>query len=255
MLTNKFLTVGHMILMLKDILMWTLIGKYDLKNTVNIFYDIGIKSLPIILITSFATGMVLALQLGIVIQNWFGYPLFVGMTVSFAFAKELSPILVSIVMAGRVGAAITAEISSMKVTEQLDALLSLGAHPIQYLAVPRFLGCLFMVPILVLIGYTVSLLGGLLVSVVILDLPSTVYLSDALDTLYLSDIMHGLIKACFFAMIIAWVSIFRGFTCKQGAEGVGKATTNAVVTSIILILISDYFLTSILVALGIGNGR
>jgi len=252
---KKFKTVGQMVLMLQDIFFLTVKGRYDWQNTINVLHEIGVKSFPIIVITSFATGMVLALQLGIVMQNWFGYPLFVGMTVSFSFAKELSPILVSIVMAGRIGAAITAEIGTMKVTEQIDALSSLGAHPIQYLAVPRFVGCIIMVPLLSLLGYGISLLGGLLVSVAILKLPSTVYLNDALETMYVSDILHGIIKAFFFAGIISWVSIFKGFTCEEGAEGVGKATTNAVVLSIILILISDYFLTAILVSLGIGNGN
>ena len=111
-----------------------------------------------------------------------------------------------------------------------------------------------MFPILSMLGFGVSLLGGLLVSVLILKLPSTVYFSDALETMYFTDILHGLIKAFFFAVIIAWVSIFKGFNCEQGAEGVGKATTSAVVLSIILILISDYFLTAILVSFGIGSG-
>lgn len=250
-----FFEVGNMMIMLIEIIYWTFNKRYDSKNMVHQMYEVGVSSFPIILITAFATGMVLALQLGLVMKNWFGDPLFVGMTVSFAFAKELSPILTAIIIAGRIGAAITAEIGSMKITEQIDALYSLGAHPIQYLAVPRLLSCLVMLPILSMFGYIISILGGALISVVILDIPSTVYFSDAFDHIYMNDIMHGLIKSCCFAIIIAWVSIYKGFNCREGAEGVGKATTSSVVLSIILILVSDYFLTSILVALNIGVGK
>lgn len=250
-----FFEVGNMIIMLFEMIYWTFNRRYDAKNLFNQMYEVGVSSFPIILITAFATGMVLALQLGLVMKNWFGYPLFVGMTVSFSFAKELSPILTSIIIAGRIGAAITAEIGSMKITEQIDALYSLGAHPIQYLAVPRLLSCFVMLPILSMFGYMISVLGGALVSVVILDIPSTVYFSDAYDHIYMKDIMHGLIKSACFAIIIAWISIYKGFNCREGAEGVGKATTESVVLSIILILVSDYFLTSILVALHIGAGK
>ena len=252
---NIFFEVGNMMIMFFDMIYWVFNKRYDRKNLIDQIYEVGVSSFPIILITAFATGMVLALQLGLVMKNWFGYPLFVGMTVSFAFAKELSPILTSIIIAGRIGAAITAEIGSMKITEQIDALYSLGAHPIQYLAVPRLISCFVMLPILSMLGYIISILGGALVSVVILDIPSTVYFSDAFDHIYINDILHGLIKSACFAIIIAWISIYKGFTCKEGAEGVGKATTSSVVLSIILILVSDYFLTSILVALNIGVGN
>jgi phospholipid/cholesterol/gamma-HCH transport system permease protein len=252
-LENFFIEIYYLFSMFWEIVIWTMLillkkKKFDKKTFINQFYEVGVSSFPIILITAFATGMVLALQLGLVMKNWFGDPIFVGMTVSFTFAKELSPVLTSIVMAGRIGAAITAEIGTMKVTEQLDAMSSLGVHPLQYLAVPKFLSCLLMIPFLSILSYIISVFGGLLVAVKILEIPYTVYLSDAFNMMSVSTILHGFIKAFFFGMIVSWISIYKGFTCKEGAEGVGKATTSSVVLSIILILISDYFLTTLLVA-------
>ncbi len=253
---NFFSNIYKMFHILSEIIVWSylvLVGKKrsDKKIFIDQFYEISVNSFPIILITSFATGMVLALQLGIVMQNWFGDPMFVGMSVSFTFSKELSPILTSIIMAGRIGASITAEIGTMKVTEQLDAMASLGAHPLQYLAVPKFLSCIIIIPLLSVVSCIISILGGLFVSIKILKIPYSLYLKDAFQTMHISTIMHGYLKAIFFGGIVAWISLYKGFNCKEGAEGVGEATTSCVVTSIILILVSDYFLTSLLTALKI----
>lgn len=251
-----FSNVYKIFYLLLDIIVWSylvIVGKKksDKKIFVEQFYEVSVNSFPIVLITSFATGMVLALQLGIVMQNWFGDPIFVGMSVSFTFAKELSPILTSIIMAGRIGASITAEIGTMKVTEQLDAMSSLGAHPMQYLAVPKFLSCIIIIPFLSVISCIISIIGGLFISIEILKIPYSLYLNDAFQTMSISTVMHGYLKAIVFGGIVAWISLYKGFNCEEGAEGVGKATTSCVVTSIILILVSDYFLTSLLTALKI----
>lgn len=225
---------------------------YEIKITVNQMVDIGVKSLPIILLTSFFTGMVLALQTGFSTISIFNEPLYVGTVVAFSFIKELSPVLTSIVITGRVGAAITAELGTMRVTEQIDALYTLGTDPVKYLIIPRFLACFFMVPVLTMFSDFTGVIGGFLVGNTRLEVPSSIYWSDTFDFLCVDDFFHGIIKSAFFGGIIALISCYKGFECEGGAEGVGKSTTSAVVTTLVLILITDYFLTALLVALRIG---
>ncbi|OGS20409.1 MAG: hypothetical protein A2252_10245 [Elusimicrobia bacterium RIFOXYA2_FULL_39_19] len=213
---------------------------------------IGLRSLPVTILTSFSVGMVLALQAGYSAMYVFNEPLYVGTIVTFSIIKELGPVLTATVITGRVGAAITAELGTMKVTEQIDALYTLGTNPVKYLAVPRFLACITMIPILATIANIFGVVGGFVVSRYKLDIPSTVYWTDTLDFLKIDDFFHGFIKSVFFAAIIAFVAIYKGFGTKGGAEGVGKATTQAVVTTLVLILVIDYFLSALLVALRIG---
>ncbi|MDR0676172.1 MAG: ABC transporter permease [Elusimicrobiota bacterium] len=255
-LEKFFIEITNSFTILWNIFVWIFLiiikrKKIDKDNLVSQFYEVGVKSLPIIFITAFSTGMVLALQLGLVMKSWFGDPIFVGMSLSFTFAKELSPILTAIVISGRIGAAITAEIGTMKVTEQLDAMSSLGVHPLQYIAIPKFLSCIIMVPILSIFSYIISIIGGLTVATSVLKIPYPIYFADVFDFVYIKTILHGLIKAIFFGLIVAWISMYKGFNCEEGAEGVGKATTASVVLSIILILVSDYFLTSFLIIIKI----
>ncbi|OGS17986.1 MAG: hypothetical protein A3J83_09280 [Elusimicrobia bacterium RIFOXYA2_FULL_40_6] len=182
----------------------------------------------------------------------FNEPLYVGTIVCFSIIKELGPVLTATVITGRVGAAITAELGTMKVTEQIDALYTLGTNPVKYLAVPRFLACITMIPILTAISNIFSIFGGYIVSRYKLDISPTVYWSDTLDYIKIDDFFHGFIKSIFFAGIIAFVSIYKGFGTKGGAEGVGRATTQSVVTTLVLIVVIDYFLSALLVALKIG---
>lgn len=155
------------------------------------------------------------------------------------------------VVSGRVGAAIAAELGTMKVTEQLDALYTLGTNPVRYLAVPRFIACLISIPILTLMSDFVGIIGGLLIAVYRLGIPRTTYM-DEIRTLTWREGTHGLVKSAVFAAIIVIISCYKGFTCEGGAEGVGKATTSAVVLSMVLILVLDYFLSALLVSFGIG---
>lgn len=226
-------------------------GQISIKNTVNQMVEVGWKSFPIIILTSFFTGMVLALQVGTATTNLFNEPVFVGTITGFALVIELGPVLTAVVVTGRVGAAITAEIGSMKVTEQLDALYTLGTNPVRYLAVPRFLACFFMLPLLTALANIIGVYGGLLVTISSWDVATTVYWSNVLDFMVIKTFLHGFIKSFFFALIIVIVACHKGFTTEGGAEGVGKATTSSVMISMVLILISDYFLTSLLVTLGI----
>ena len=234
------------------ILRWLFRSRWDVKEVIDQMVRVGVESFPVTALTSISTGMVLALQTGYSFENVFIEPLYVGSIVGFSMVKELGPTLTALVISGRIGASITAEIGTMKVTEQLDALYTLGTNPIKYLAVPRFLACVTMIPLLTIFSSFLGIWGGLLVSVNKLGIPSTVYWNDILDFMQLSDFFHGIIKSFVFAVIIVVISCYKGFLTHGGAEGVGKATTQAVVASMVLILGSDYFLSSLLVSIGIG---
>ncbi|MFH1784505.1 MAG: ABC transporter permease [bacterium] len=244
--------MGRMTMLFQQICKWTFRKPFEVKNIYHQMVEIGVYSLSVTSLTSLFTGMVLALQTGMASKNILNEPLYVGTAVGFSMVKELGPVLTSIVIAGRVGAAIAAELGTMNVTEQIDALHTLGTNPVKYLAVPRFLACLLMVPILVLYADLIGVLGGYIVSIYKLGVPSSVYYHDIIDYMTMGDIFHGLIKSVFFAFIIIMVSCYKGFSAQGGAEGVGKATTQTVVISMVLILVSDYFITALLQVIGIG---
>ena len=206
---------------------------------------VGINSFFVVFIMSIFIGMVFALQSFSGFQK-FHAEAFVGTIVGLAMVRELGPVFSGLMVSGRVGAAMAAELGTMKVTEQIDALNTLATNPIKYLVVPRFLASLFVMPVLIIFSDIVGIIGGYLVSVYILDQNSEVYKKRTWDYMDLDDIYIGLIKACVFGVIIAIVSCHQGFHTMGGAEGVGKATTRAVVLSSLLILISNYFITALL---------
>jgi phospholipid/cholesterol/gamma-HCH transport system permease protein len=221
------------------------------KDTIDQMVELGWRSTPIVILTSFFTGMILALQVGSATSNLFNEAVYVGTVTGFSMVIELGPVLTSIVVTGRVGSAITAQLGTMKVTEQLDALYTLGTSPVRYLAVSRFLACFFMIPILTVISNIVGIYGGLVISTNTWGLSPYTYLSQFLDFMTVRTFIHGFIKSFFFALIMVIVACYKGFNTENGAEGVGKAVTGSVMTSIVLILVADYFLTTLLVALGI----
>jgi phospholipid/cholesterol/gamma-HCH transport system permease protein len=243
--------LGKAVFMIIETIMWIFKGDISIKDTVAQMVEVGWCSTPIILISSLFTGMVLALQVGNVTANLFNEPVYTGTITGFSLVMELGPVLTAIVITGRVGAAITAEIGTMKVTEQLDALYTLGTNPVKYLVVSRFLACFFMLPILTIIANITGVYGGMLVSTNMWEISSSAYWSEVLDFMTLRSFFHGFIKSFFFAFIIVTVACHKGLNTKDGAEGVGRATTSSVMSSMILILIADYFLTSILVLLRI----
>ncbi|MFH1258601.1 MAG: ABC transporter permease [Elusimicrobiota bacterium] len=245
-------SLGKVALLFKNTLRWMRHRPLDWNNVFNQMLEIGVRSLPVTTLTSLFTGMVLALQTGFSSRNIFNEPIYVGTVVGFSLVKELGPVLTAVIIAGRVGASIAAELGTMKVTEQIDALYTLGTNPIKYLAVPRFIACLVVIPILTVLAIATGIIGGFLVSVYKLHIPSSVYYDDIFNFMRMDDFFHGLIKSFFFAIIIVVVSCYKGFECHGGAEGVGKATTSAVVVSMVLILVSDYFITALLAFLGIG---
>jgi phospholipid/cholesterol/gamma-HCH transport system permease protein len=243
--------VGSAAAMTVETFKWIAKGDISPKNTVYQMVEVGWASFPIIALTSFFTGMVLALQVGSATSNLFNEPVYVGTVVGFSLVMELGPILTAIVITGRVGAAITAELGTMKVTEQIDALYVLGTNPVKYLAVPRFLACFFMLPLLTAASNIIGVYGGMVVTVHSWEVTPAMYWTEVLDFMLVKTFLHGFIKSFFYALIIASVSCHKGFTTSGGAEGVGKSTTSSVMVSIVLILVSDYFLTALLVALKI----
>jgi phospholipid/cholesterol/gamma-HCH transport system permease protein len=226
--------------------------KNDPSEIVHQMTLIGVNSLPVTVLTSVFTGMVLALQTAYSSRNIFNEPIYIGSIVGFSMVKELGPVLTAMVIAGRVGAAIAAELGTMKVTEQIDALYTLGTNPIKYLAVPRFISMMIMLPVLTIFADIIGVFGGFVVSVYKLGIAPVVYQNDILDYMRIDDLFHGLIKSFFFGLIIVTVACYKGFNCEGGAEGVGRATTDTVVISMVMILVSDYFLTALLVMFGIG---
>jgi len=244
-------SLGEVTILVRQTFYWISKGIIDWKNTVMQMVEVGVRSFPVIGLTSLFTGMVLALQSGASSKNIFNEPVYIGTIVGFSLIKELGPVLTAIVISGRVGASIAAELGTMRVTEQLDALYTLGTNPVRYLAVPRFLACIVMVPLLSVMANIIGIIGGLLVTVYSWGVPSSVYWEDIFDYMDIPSLAHGLIKAVFFGVIIVTIACYKGFNCEGGAEGVGKATTSAVMVSMVLILISDYFLSALLVSLRI----
>ncbi|MCM8800971.1 MAG: ABC transporter permease [Candidatus Omnitrophica bacterium] len=204
----------------------------------------GFDSLPLISLIALFIGIIMALQTAYQLQR-LGSEMYIASIVALSLVRELGPVITALVVAGRVGAAITAEIGSMQVTEQIDALQTLATNPIKYLVVPRFLALSFMVPILTLYADIVGIFGGYLICFLKLNVSSSMYLNLTFDSLLFKDLFSGLFKAFFFGMIIALVSCYEGFNVEGGAEGVGRATTRAVVTTFILIIACDCFFTAL----------
>ena len=207
--------------------------------------EVGVHSFPVVVITAGFTGMVLALQSFTGFKR-FGAETMVGTVVALSMTRELGPVLTGLMVSGRVGSAMAAELGTMRVTEQIDALYTLATNPIKYLIVPRFLAATIMLPILVIFADIIGILGGYLVGVQILGTNPTLYFRRTWNFLELDDLYIGLLKALFFGMIIATIGCYQGFSAQGGAEGVGRATTRAVVISSLTILISNYFITAIL---------
>jgi len=208
---------------------------------------VGLRSFSIVLLTGIITGMVFVLQSYYQLRE-FSLEGMMGSTVAVNAVKELGPVLVAFVLAGRIGASITAELSTMKVTEQVDAMQSMGVNPVKYLVVPRFLACFIMLPILTIFSDIMGIGGGYFAAVYIFKINGRFFLEQARLFLFISDIFIGLLKAATFGMIIAIVGCYKGFSVKTtaGAEGVGEVTTGSAVTSIILILIMNFFLDHLL---------
>jgi len=216
---------------------WRIIGQQMMR--------IGYFSLPVVALTAFFTGGVLALQIYYG-GSQFNSESIVATIVALGITRELGPVLGGLMVAGRASAAIAAELGTMRVTEQIDALSTLSTNPYKYLVVPRLMAAIITLPALVFIGDVIGIFGGFVVGTQSLDFNSGVYVKTTVDFLQLDDVTSGLIKASVFGFIIAIMGCFHGFNSKGGAQGVGRATTNAVVTASILILAANYVMTSLL---------
>ena len=230
-------TISAVTALIRPPIYWTLILQQMLR--------IGYFSLPVVGLTAFFTGGVLALQIFIG-GNRYGAEAIVPQIVVLGITRELGPVIAGLMVAGRVGAAIAAEIGTMRVTEQIDALTTLATNPIKYLVVPRIWAALISMPILVAIADSIGVFGGYVVATASLNFNGAVYMKNTIDFMTRSDVVSGLDKAAVFGFIIALMGCYNGFHSKGGAQGVGTATTNAVVSSSILILAANYILTSVL---------
>ncbi len=206
--------------------------------------QIGVRSLGVAGITTIFTGMVLALQTALSLPA-LGVKYYIGSVVSKSLVRELGPVLTALIVGGRIGSGMTAEIGTMKVTEQIDALRSMAADPVKKLVAPKLVATLVMLPVLTILGDALGTLGGLIVATFTLDLAPGLYINDVLDTLTFDDLFSGIAKSFFFAYFITIIGCYNGLNTTGGADGVGRATTNTVVLAAILVLVSDFFLTKL----------
>lgn len=214
------------------------------RQTLENFVEIGFYSLPVVGMTAIFTGAVL------VLQSYTGFSRFsaensIPMVVVLSITRELGPVLAGLMVAGRIGASIAAEIATMKVTEQIDALRTLAVSPIRYLVTPRIVASVLMLPLLVVIADIIGIMGGYVVATEKLGFNKAIYIKNTLTYLEYEDVLSGLVKAAIFGFLIAFSGCYNGYNAAKGAEGVGKATTNAVVTASVLILLFNYFTTEL----------
>lgn len=221
---------------------WVMTKRPSKGTVIPIFYQIGVRSVPVVAITGLFIGMVLSVQSYGEFVKLPGTKGFLGVVVNGSVIRELGPVLAATMLAGRVGSAIAAELGTMRVTEQIDALWSLGANPIHYLVVPRFLACVCLIPLLTVLADFMGVMGGALISTEYFDVEPYQYWTLSQQKIGMWDVFTGLAKSIVFGAAIAVISCHRGFHSSAGAEGVGKAATEAFVQSFVAILVLDFFL-------------
>ena len=220
-------------------------GKTNSRLVFDQMVKVGVDSLPIALTSAAFVGMVFAVQIATEFVK-FGASKYVGGVMGIAVARELAPALTGVVISSRVAAQIAAEIGTMKVTQQIDALNALGSNPIKYLVIPRFLACTLMLPLLTILTDLVCFLGGYYVSVYLININAVDYVNSAQQMLKFNDIYGGIFKSLIFGMLISIVACNKGLGAKGGAKGVGEATTSSVVASLIALFVTNYFLSVLL---------
>lgn len=238
---NAINAVGDFSLFVLRTMIW-LFTRFPRSETVwPNFYQVGVSSLPVVALTGTFIGMVLAVQSYFQFRQ-IGLETRLGGVINMTLVRELGPVLAATMLAGRVGSAMAAELGTMRVTEQIDALAAMGANPIRYLVVPRFLACLFLIPTLTVMADFMGVAGGHFYSVNVLGIDIHHYWHNSAKFVTNFDLFVGLFKSIFFGSAIALVSCYQGFNCKPGAEGVGRASTSSFVYSFVAILILDLFL-------------
>ncbi|MBU0759445.1 MAG: ABC transporter permease [Candidatus Omnitrophica bacterium] len=241
---NFFIYIGGIFHLLISTLFQLVVPPLRRKEIFTQMYKVGVLSFPIVFLVAFFTGMVLALQSAYQLTKM-NAQIYISSLVALSMVRELGPVLTALVIAGRVGASITAELGTMKVTEQIDALETLAVNPVKYLVVPRFIALCVMLPILTVYADFLGIIGGYLIGVYKLLIGHTIYIKMTFDPLLFKDLFTGLLKSFVFAIIICIISCYEGFRTEGGAEGVGRATTLSVVTSFIMIIMADCLFTAL----------
>jgi len=237
--------MGRMVTLLVIALLWTFAPPFRLRRVVRQIHFMGWRSLLVVVLTGAFTGMVLGLQ-GYYTLRKFGATAMLGPAVALSLIREIGPVLCALVVTGRAGSAMAAEIGIMRITDQIDALSVMALNPIKYLISPNIVAGVITLPLLAAIVNVVGIYGGYLVGVQLLGVGQGVYFSEMQNIVGFHDIKIGFLKSLSFGLIISWICCYKGFYTRFGAEGVSKATTEAVVLSSVWILICDYFLTSVL---------
>jgi len=242
---NGIAEVGRIAIMMGETFAHSLRGLRSFDLVIQQMSIIGVESLWLVFVVSLFTGAVAAVQAAYQFSNV--VPLkFIGSVILRSVIIELGPVLTALVIGGRVGASIAAELGTMKVTEQIDALRAMAINPVRYLVVPRVFAAIVMLPVLVGLADAIAVFGGYVVATTTIGVSSHTYILGLKQFFFMKDLMSGLLKAFFFGAIISWMGCYYGFATEGGAEGVGRATTRAVVASCVLVLMSDYVLANVL---------
>ncbi|MFM1918751.1 MAG: hypothetical protein RLZZ303_385 [Candidatus Hydrogenedentota bacterium] len=215
-----------------------------MRSTVEHFVEYGVNSLPIVGMICFLIGVIMAMQSAYTLEKW-GATILIADLVGISALRELAPLMTAILITGRNGSAITAEIGTMKVSEEIDALTVMGLNPTKYLVVPKFLAMLLAVPCVTILAMAIMIIGGFLTAVYLVGVDAQAYFEQTADAFVFKDLISGVVKSVFFALVICWVGVYRGFQVEGGAEGVGRMTTSSVVTSIFLIIVVDLVWTAL----------
>ena len=240
--------LGDALIFLRDIIKVVLQGKVRWPDVMSQMYDQGVQSIIIVVLTSLASGTVLALQ-GYVTLERFGAKEFLPRLVALSLVRELGPVFTALIFSGKAGAGITAELGTMNTHEQIQATRAMGVNPIESLVTPRFLACMLVLPLLVVVSQLVGIAGGYIIGVTQANLPGTFFMKEVIASINYVDYFCGLTKAFFFSIIVAWICTYKGFYTTGGALGVGKFTTQAVAYSYIAVILSNAVLTKILLTI------
>lgn len=241
---NLVWEAGRLVMLGVAALRATLLPPYEFGLWIREMEQIGVRSLGVAGITAIFTGMVLALQTSYSLPS-LGVKYYIGTVVAKSLVRELGPVLTALIVGGRIGSGMTAELGTMKVTEQIDALRSMASDPVKKLVAPKLAATLVMLPALTILGDLLGILGGLIISVFQLNLTAGFYINDVLGALTVEDIASGIGKSFFFAYFVTIIGCYNGLYAHGGADGVGRATTDTVVVASIMVLVSDFFLTKL----------
>lgn len=242
---NQFNMMGEITTLFTDTVKCMFTRPFYIGRIYEQIIQLGIHSLSISIVIGFVVGMVMTLQFGYGLAK-FGGTLYVPAIVSLSIMRELAPLLTSLLIAGRIGSGISAEIGAMNVTQQIDAIRALGTSPVRVLVVPRMVAAVLTLPLLMVLSAVMGILGGLIIAYTEFHMPVGFYLNKVLTTIKFVDVFGSMFKCAFFALIISILACYRGFQTREGTRGVGNATTWVVVRTSIIILISDFFLTKLL---------